>query len=127
MLDIQCPSVYVRVDALRLHQCITNLMSNAMKYTPKGGTVVVTLRRDQNEAVLSVHDSGIGIRADELPRIFDRLYHLAGCTQATQTGYGLGLFIAKSLAELHGGTLIADSPGEGQGATFTLRLSMAPA
>ncbi len=109
-------------DAGRLEQVVWNLLSNAVKFTPEGGVVEVRLARDGGSVVISVHDTGVGIPPLFLPSVFDRFTQADGTTSRKHGGLGLGLAISRHLAELHGGTLEAASPGEGQGATFTLRL-----
>ncbi len=117
----------VRGDGTRLQQVVWNLLSNAVKFTPEGGAVEVRLGREGDQAVISVRDSGIGIPAEFLPSVFDRFTQADGTASRRHGGLGLGLAIARHLAELHGGTLAATSAGEGKGATFTLRLRRAQA
>jgi two-component system, OmpR family, sensor histidine kinase BaeS len=112
-------SVPVIGDSRWLHQVVTNLLSNALKFSPAGGTVTIVTRRDADNAVLEVADTGIGIAADELPHIFDRFWRGQGAPQTS--GSGLGLAIAAELARAHGGALSADStPGRGTRLTLTL-------
>jgi two-component system, OmpR family, sensor histidine kinase BaeS len=102
-----------------LHQVATNLLSNALKFTPAGGSVTIAARRDGPNAVLEVTDTGIGIPAGELPRIFDRFWRGQGAAQTS--GSGIGLAIAAELARAHGGGLAASSqPGHGTRLTLTL-------
>lgn len=109
----------VRADRRRLRQVVTNLLTNALKFTPDGGTVTVAARPTGAAAVLTVTDSGVGIPADELPRIFDRFWR--GRQAAQTSGSGIGLAIAAELARAHGGELAASSaPGEGTTLTLTL-------
>lgn len=111
--------VTVDADRTRLEQVAANLIDNALKYTPAGGRVDVEVRRDDGRALLEVRDTGIGIRPDELPRIWDRLFR--GDTSRTERGLGLGLSLVKAIVEAHGGTVSA--AGEpGHGATFTVEL-----
>lgn len=110
-------------DQTRLQQIVTNLLNNAIKFTDEGGSVEVSLRRDGREAVLSVTDTGVGISPDMLGRVFD-VFQQAGTQQRRKGGLGLGLAIARQLAEAHGGSLRAASEGEGKGSTFTLRLPL---
>ena len=109
-------------DSTRMQQVVWNLVSNAVKFTPKGGRVDVTLRREQSSLQIQVSDSGQGISADLLPRVFDRFRQADSSTRRQFAGLGLGLSIVKYIVEAHGGTVAAASPGEGQGATFTVRL-----
>jgi signal transduction histidine kinase len=102
-------------DAVRLGQIVTNLMSNAVKFTPGGGSVRVGVQRDDGHVDLVVADQGIGIPADELPRLFERFFRAS--TAGHVEGTGLGLSITRELVELHGGTLSVTST-EGEGSTF---------
>ena len=109
-------------DPARLQQVVWNLLSNAVKFTPKGGKVQVLLERVNSHVEISVIDTGIGIRPEFLPHVFDRFRQADACTTRRHGGLGLGLAIVKQLAEMHGGTVRAKSPGEGQGATFVVTL-----
>jgi signal transduction histidine kinase/CheY-like chemotaxis protein len=109
-------------DAGRLQQVVANLLSNAVKFTPAGGRVDVVLRRDPAHVELAVRDTGQGIRPDFLPFVFDAFRQEDSTVSRTHTGLGLGLAIVRHLVQLHGGSVAADSPGEGGGATFTVRL-----
>jgi PAS domain S-box-containing protein len=111
-------------DAGRLQQIIWNLLSNAVKFTPTGGRIELCIQRSENQAQLTICDNGKGIPASFLPYIFDRFRQQDTATTRQFGGLGLGLSICRHLVELHGGTIWADSPGEGQGATFILRLPM---
>lgn len=112
----------VNGDPSRLQQIVWNLLTNAIKFTPKGGRVELLLRRVNSHIELSVTDTGIGIPQSFLPMVFDRFSQRDGSTTRVAGGLGLGLAISKQLAELHGGTIKASSPGEGKGATFRLEL-----
>jgi signal transduction histidine kinase len=109
-------------DEDRLQQIVWNLLSNAVKFTPRDGHVTVRLRREAEDTVLSVQDTGIGIPADFLPYVFDRFSQADGTATRRHGGLGLGMAIVRYLAELHGGTVRAESAGENQGATFTVVL-----
>lgn len=111
-------------DPGRLQQIFWNLLSNAIKFTPEGGRVQVLLQRINSHIEFSVSDTGIGIPASFLPHVFDRFTQKDGSTTRSHGGLGLGLAISKQLVELHGGTLRAQSPGEGQGATFIVNLPL---
>jgi signal transduction histidine kinase/ActR/RegA family two-component response regulator len=113
-------------DANRLQQVVWNLLSNAIKFTPTGGRIEVKLERAGENVEISVSDTGLGIGSDFLPFIFDRFRQADGTTTRQHGGLGLGLAIARHLVELHGGTIKADSEGEGKGATFIARLPLAP-
>jgi len=117
-------SATVLGDAARLQQVVWNLLSNAIKFTPAGGRVEITLSAIGNRAQLQISDTGKGIRAEFLPYIFDRFHQGDASTTKANQGLGLGLSIVRHLVQLHGGTVQADSPGEGQGTTMTLRLPL---
>ena len=102
-------------DAARMQQVVWNLVSNAVKFTPKGGHVGVTLSRDQSSIQIQVRDDGQGISADLLPHVFDRFRQADSSTRRRFAGLGLGLSIVKYIVEAHGGTIGAHSAGEGQG------------
>ena len=109
-------------DPARLQQVLWNLLSNAIKFTPRGGRVQVRLERINSHIEIIVSDTGQGIRADFLPYVFDRFRQGEGGSRRQHSGLGLGLAIVRHLVELHGGVVTVDSPGEGHGATFTVRL-----
>ncbi|MFQ4139411.1 chemotaxis protein CheB [Nodosilinea sp. PGN35] len=111
-------------DASRLQQVVWNLLSNAIKFTPPHGRIDVTLEQVQGEAQIQVTDTGQGISADLLPHIFDRFWQGDSSTTKAKPGLGLGLSIVRHLVELHGGTVAVASPGDGQGATFIVRLPL---
>jgi len=112
----------VNGDASRLQQVVWNLLTNAIKFTPRGGQVQVLLQRVNSHIELSVSDTGIGIPASFLPHVFERFSQRDGSSTRAHGGLGLGLAICKQLVELHGGTIRAASPGEGLGATFSVDL-----
>ena len=116
------PDLVAWVDPARLQQVFWNLLSNAVKFTPERGTIDITMDRDRGQVRVSVADTGAGIAPDFLPRVFDRFSQADPSASRQHPGLGLGLAIVRHLVELHGGTVKADSPGEGQGATFTIRL-----
>nr|WP_242033696.1 ATP-binding protein [Phormidium sp. FACHB-592] len=120
----QVNSATVVGDVDRLQQVLWNLLSNAIKFTPAGGRVEVTLATVQNQAAIRVTDTGQGIRAEVLPYVFERFRQGNSSTSKEQQGLGLGLSLARQLVELHGGTVQAESPGEGQGTTLTVRLPL---
>jgi PAS domain S-box-containing protein len=115
----------VRGDAGRLAQVVGNLISNAIKFTPKGGRVEVVLRRAGSRAEIVVRDTGKGIAPAFLPLVFDRFRQADGSITRSHGGLGIGLAIVKHLVELHGGTILAESEGEGRGAAFTVSLPIA--
>jgi signal transduction histidine kinase/ActR/RegA family two-component response regulator len=113
-------------DANRLQQVVWNLLANAIKFTPAKGRIKVNVERAGRFAQFCVSDSGQGISAEFLPFIFDRFRQADGTSTRQHGGLGLGLSIVRQLVELHGGTIKAESAGEGKGATFTIRLPLAP-
>jgi len=113
-------------DASRLQQVVWNLLANAIKFTPSGGRIEVKVERAGRSLQIRVSDTGQGIDADFLPFIFDRFRQADGTTTREHGGLGLGLAIVRHLVELHGGTIKADSAGEGKGATFIINLPLAP-
>jgi signal transduction histidine kinase len=119
--DLERPLEMAAGDPDRLHQVVANLLSNAVKFTPDGGAIAVSLKRDGEEARIAVRDTGDGISAAFLPHVFER-FRQGG--KSPGGGLGLGLAIARHIVERHGGTIRVDSPGEGQGATFTVSLPL---
>lgn len=115
-------AAHVLGDDARLTQVITNLLTNAVKFTPPGGTVTVTTRHDGSEAVLTVADTGPGIAADELPHVFERFWR--GRSAGGRSGTGIGLAVVHALVQAHHGTVTATGPAAG-GACFTVRLPRA--
>lgn len=113
-------------DRHRLRQSITNLLANAAKFTPSGGHIHVRCHREGDDIVVVVRDTGEGIAPDFLPRIFDRFSQGDARNRHSSAGLGLGLSIVRQIVDLHGGTVHAESEGIGRGATFMLRLPMAP-
>ncbi len=109
-------------DAARLHQVVGNLVANAIKFTPAGGSVEVRVEGGDAQVQITVSDTGQGIRPEFLPYVFDRFRQADTTTTRAHRGLGLGLAIVRHLVDLHGGTVDAESPGEGQGARFTIRL-----
>jgi PAS domain S-box-containing protein len=115
---------YISGDSSRLQQIVWNLLSNAVKFTSPQGQVEIRLERVGNEAQIGVKDTGKGIKQEFLPHVFDYFRQEDGKTTRQFGGLGLGLAIVRQLTELHGGTVAVDSPGEGQGATFTIRFPL---
>ena len=125
-IKIECeldhvPAV-VSGDANRLQQVVWNLLSNAVKFTNSGGRVNVSLLQESSSVILSVRDTGQGIRREFLPYVFDRFRQADSTTTRQHGGLGLGLAIARHLIEIHGGTITAESEGAGKGATFVITL-----
>jgi signal transduction histidine kinase/CheY-like chemotaxis protein len=115
---------HVSGDADRLQQVVWNLLSNAVKFTPRGGKVLIRLERINSHCELTVADTGQGISPEFLPFVFDRFSQADSSSTRAHAGLGLGLGIVRHLVELHGGTVQAFSRGEGQGATFAVRLPL---
>ena len=113
-------------DPNRLQQVFWNLLSNSIKFSPKGGRVQVLLERIDSHLEVSIIDSGDGIEPAFLPHVFDRFTQADAATTRSHGGLGLGLAIVKQLVELHGGTVMAKSPGRGQGSTFVVLLPLTP-
>lgn len=118
---------WLEADVPRLQQVFWNLLKNAIKFTPHGGSIGVRCRREAAEAVVEVHDSGIGIDAASLLRVFNAFEQADRAITQQFGGLGLGLAISKALVELHGGTISAHSAGRNQGATFCVRLPLTAA
>jgi PAS domain S-box-containing protein len=118
---------WVNVDGTRLRQVFSNLLVNAMKFTPRGGRVDVRLRAERGEAVVSVRDDGIGMEPELCHRVFAPFFQGPQALDRTFGGVGLGLALVKGLVELHDGTVKASSRGPGRGSTFEVRLSIVPA
>ena len=124
MLDLAAGPV--TGDPSRLQQVMVNLLTNAVKFTPERGRVEVDLQRRGKQVEITVVDTGIGIAASFLPHVFDRFRQADSSIHGRYGGLGLGLAIVKHLVEAHGGSVTAQSAGEGRGATFILRLPLAP-
>ena len=120
------PSATVMGAADRLQQVLWNLLMNAVKFTPRRGRARVGLRRGETAAEITVTDSGEGIGPDVLPYIFDRFRQEDSSSTRAHAGLGLGLALVRHIVELHGGSVTAESPGKGRGATFVVRLPLAP-
>ena len=119
--------LYVEADATRLSQVISNLLNNAAKYTDPTGHIWLTIAQDGADALISVRDTGIGISAEMLPRIFDMFMQADRSIDRSHGGLGVGLTVARRLVELHGGSISAASDGIGKGSTFTVRVPLSVA
>jgi len=125
-LDVRIEdAVPVLADGHRLQQVFWNVLSNAVKFTGNGGAITVTLRSEGESAVFEISDTGVGIRRDVLPFVFDRFRQGDSSASRLHGGLGLGLAIVRHIVELHGGSVQASSAGEGHGATFTIQLPLA--
>src|SRR5262249_47542701 len=123
---VPAAAVPVVGDPERLQQILNNLLGNAIKFTPGAGRITLSLERSETTAEIAVSDTGKGISPAFLPHVFDRFRQGDSSTTRSHGGLGLGLAIVRKLALLHGGSVRADSAGEGLGATFTVTLSLAP-
>jgi PAS domain S-box-containing protein len=123
-INVEAPDdvLFVRADPVRLEQIIWNLLNNSVKFTPRGGRIVVRLEEEDHEIVLTVRDNGQGIDPSFLPHIFEIFRQADPGTSRAQQGMGIGLAVVQQLVELHGGSVSACSDGVGQGATFMIRL-----
>jgi PAS domain S-box-containing protein len=119
--------LWIDADETRIEQIVTNLIGNALKFTPAGGAITVTARCEGQHAILAVKDTGVGISEDVLPTIFDLFVQGERSLERSQGGLGIGLTLVQRLVELHGGTVKASSDGSGMGSTFTIRLPAIPA
>ncbi|MBX3469014.1 MAG: PAS domain-containing protein [Planctomycetes bacterium] len=124
-VDLPAPPLRVTGDETRLAQVFANLLTNAAKYTPEGGHVVVRAARDGGEVVVTVQDDGAGIAPELLPRIFDLFVQGPRALDRREGGLGLGLALVRNIVALHGGTVEARSDGPGRGSAFTVRLPLA--
>jgi signal transduction histidine kinase len=116
------PTLHVQGDRARLVQCVSNILSNAAKYTDPRGKIQIDLQQQGQSAVLSVHDNGIGMSAELLPKVFDLFVQSERSLDRAQGGLGIGLCVVRQLVEMHGGEVAARSPGAGQGSTLEIRL-----
>jgi CheY-like chemotaxis protein/two-component sensor histidine kinase len=126
-VEVEVPRepLYLEADPTRLVQILANLLGNAAKFTPRGGHVWLSARRQGGEVALSVRDDGIGIDPKQIPRLFQMFSHAAPALERSGGGLGIGLALVKGLVERHGGTVEAKSDGLGRGAEFIVRLPAA--
>jgi signal transduction histidine kinase len=120
-------TLWTDADKIRLPQLLANLLNNAAKYTDEGGSITLSVAQLESQIVLSVRDTGIGMDTESLANVFELFAQAAGPAHAVQGGLGVGLSLARSIAELHGGVLTAHSEGLGKGSQFVLRLPAAAA
>ena len=123
-VDLPLLPVPVDVDPVRISQVVSNLLSNAAKYTPHGGRIVLTARIEGDEAVVTVRDNGVGIAADMLAAVFEMFTQVARSIERANGGLGIGLSLVRRLVELHGGAVSAQSAGVGLGSSFAVRLPL---
>lgn len=125
-LNVELPDapLYVRGDSTRLAQVVSNLLNNAAKYTPQGGTISVSVEQQLHEILIRITDTGVGIESDMLTKIFDLFTQVDPSIDRSKGGLGIGLSLVQKLVELHGGSVVAESQGLGKGSTFTVRLPL---
>ena len=123
-LTVSMPSmpIVLLADATRLGQIIANLLNNAAKYTPQGGTLQLNVLASSNQASIHIIDNGVGISAEMLPKVFDMFTQVDPSTDRSQGGLGIGLTLVRTLVEMHSGTVEANSKGRGYGSEFVVRL-----
>ncbi|OON64681.1 hybrid sensor histidine kinase/response regulator [Massilia sp. KIM] len=121
-INVELAPGWVDGDPTRLEQIVSNLLDNALKYTPSGGSIDIALSGEADEVVLQVRDSGVGIPPELLPHVFDVFVQGAISIDRSQGGLGIGLSLVRRLVELHGGSVSADSAGAGSGSVFVIRL-----
>ena len=126
-LRVQAAPAWIEADPTRVEQIISNLIGNALKYTPAGGSISVDVASTGAAAVLTVHDTGMGMPPELVGRVFDVFVQGIGALDRSQGGLGIGLALVRQLAVLHGGEVSASSPGQGLGSTFIVRLPLADA
>jgi signal transduction histidine kinase len=119
--------LWVHADPTRMTQVVSNLLTNAAKYTPDGGRIDVSAAAEGGRAVVRVTDTGMGIPADMLPKVFDLFTQVGKHLDRAQGGLGIGLSLVRKLVEMHGGEVTAESAGPGRGSTFTVRVPLGPA
>jgi signal transduction histidine kinase len=120
-------NVVTMCDADRIREAIDNLISNAIKYSPIGGRISVLVSNERKKTLIRVADEGAGLSPEDLGRLFGRFQRLSAKPTAGESSTGLGLSIVKRIVDMHGGDVLAESAGPGQGATFTITLPMADA
>jgi signal transduction histidine kinase len=124
-VDLEDSTLEVDVDETRMTQVFTNLLNNAAKYTPDGGSIRVHAARDGSQAVIRVLDDGVGLSTWMLPHVFDLFTQGPRTLDRSEGGLGIGLSLVRHLVALHGGSVEATSPGAGKGSTFTVRIPLA--
>lgn len=124
-LDVPDEPLWLHADVARLSQVVSNLLNNAAKYTPAGGQIRLAVALSPGEVAVSVADNGVGIPAPMLPKVFDLFTQVEKGIERSRGGLGIGLALARQLVEMHDGSIVAESPGTGQGSTFTVLLPLA--
>jgi CheY-like chemotaxis protein len=125
IVDMPSVPIYVDADPVRLAQIVSNLLNNAARYTREGGRISLTVRREKNNAVVRVQDSGIGLSPEQMPHIFGMFTQVDRSAERGHGGLGVGLALSKQLVQLHGGSIEARSEGLGKGSEFIVRLPLA--
>ena len=125
-IKVDASPAWVVADATRIEQVISNLIVNAVSYTPAGGSIRLTAGRDGDDAVFQIDDTGMGIASEILPNLFDLFFQGEQAIDRPNSGLGIGLTLVRKIVELHGGTVTAASAGRGKGSTFTVRLPAIP-
>ena len=124
--QVDTDPTWIHADPTRFEQVLTNLLTNAIKFTPSGGRITVTAAGEGGQAVVVVRDTGVGIPAPLLGRVFDLFVQGDSSLDRSRSGLGIGLALVRQIVAMHGGTVSADSAGPGQGSAFTIRLPLAP-
>jgi CheY-like chemotaxis protein len=124
--DVDAEPIWVHGDPTRLEQVLTNLLTNAIKFTPEGGRVSVSAGSDRSHAVVTVRDTGVGMPPALVPRVFDLFVQGDRSLDRSRSGLGIGLALVRQIVAMHGGTVTAESAGPDRGSTFTMRLPLAP-
>jgi PAS domain S-box-containing protein len=122
IVDVPAEPIYLNADGARLSQVFGNLLNNSCKYTTPAGTISLSAERMDGEVVVTVKDNGAGIPPNKLDRIFDMFMQVDGASERSQGGLGIGLTLVKRFTQMHGGSILARSDGEGQGSEFEVRL-----
>jgi signal transduction histidine kinase len=124
-MNVPAEPIWLNADITRLAQIISNLLNNAAKYTPEGGSIELSVRTENDQAVISVADNGLGIPQDMLPKVFELFTQVNRNLDRSQGGLGIGLALVRQLVKIHGGSIEAESDGADKGSTFTVRLPLA--
>src|SRR6185312_4050892 len=123
-VEVPAEPMIVEGDAARLTQVLSNLLSNAVRYSARPGSISLTATRDNHAAVITIKDQGVGMSKESLAHVFEMFYQGSNGQREYSGGLGIGLTLAKTLVEMHGGTLSAWSEGENRGSEFTIRLPL---
>jgi PAS domain S-box-containing protein len=124
VMDVSAQAMPLLVDPTRIIQAVSNLLNNAAKYTPRGGTIALSAFRDGDEAVVSISDNGVGIASAQIENVFTMFSQVGQSIERSQGGLGIGLSLVRQLVGMHGGSVSADSAGLGAGSVFTIRLPL---